>query len=170
MSKRLGMTVEVSGCPTTCVHCWARGGPYRAMPLADVEWVLEQGQRFCADNHFDFAPTAMHEMLAHPDATGILQRFASLRPDDFELIAATGVPLAIRADWHDLLATAQSIGTTTLWFTFHGVGPVHDRVVHRKGAYQEVGLAVERTHSAGLRFGCNVFVTKENVVQFDVLV
>lgn len=169
MAKSMHLTLEVSGCPTTCMHCWARGGPYPAMPFADVEWALDQGQRFCTDNHLDFVPFPMHEMLAHPDAAKILRRFVSLHQDAFEPIATTGVPLAIREDWRDLLAAAQGIGTTTLWFTFHGVGAVHDRAVHRQGAYTETCLAVERTHSAGLRCGCNVFVTKENAVQFDAL-
>jgi hypothetical protein len=41
------LCLEVAGCPTACRHCWAQGTGYRVMPLADIEWVLEQAHRFC---------------------------------------------------------------------------------------------------------------------------
>ncbi len=163
MPKTMYLNMEVSGCPTTCMHCWANGHAYPAMPLADIDWVLAQGQRFCANQALVFAPYAFHEMLAHPDFTSILPRFAALDKDVFEPFPTTGVPLATREDWRELLSAIQEIGTKTLWFTFHGVGDVHDRAVNRKGAYQESCLAVQRAHEAGLRCGCNVFVTKENL-------
>jgi hypothetical protein len=36
-------------------------------------------------------------------------------------------------------------------------------VVARLGAFAETCLAVERSHTAGLRVGANVFVTKRNL-------
>jgi hypothetical protein len=170
MKKRLFLCMEVSGCPTTCMHCWANGGAYPAMPLSDVAWVLELGQRFCESRDLSFDPSLLHEMLAHPDIAGILPLVTALHPDAFEPIATTGVPLAIRDDWQDLLAAIKAVGTKTLWFTFHGVGAVHDRAVNRCGAYVETCLAVARAKSAGLRCGCNVFVTKENLAQFEIFV
>jgi hypothetical protein len=170
MSRTLILVMEVSGCPTTCMHCWANGGAYRPMPLADVAWVLEQGQRFCESRDLRFEPYPMHEMLAHPDIARILPLIVALHPDAFEPIATTGVPLAIREDWQDLLTAIHDIGTRTLWFTFHGVDAVHDRVVNRRGAYAETSLAVARAKSAGFRCGCNVFVTKENLAKFETFV
>lgn len=43
------MLVEVSGCPTTCLHCWALGGDYGAMPLDGAAFVLEELARFCGE-------------------------------------------------------------------------------------------------------------------------
>ena len=48
MARQVCLWVEVAGCPTICQHCWAQGTPYPAMPLADIAWVLEQGQAACA--------------------------------------------------------------------------------------------------------------------------
>ena len=170
MPRTLYLNMEISGCPTACLHCWANGRAYPLMPLVDIDWVLEQGKRFCADRDLIFAPYAFHELLAHPDVTEILPRFAALDREAFEPLATTGVPLAMRDDWRDILTAIGRIGTKTLWFTFHGIDTVHDRVVNRKGAYQEVCLAVARAHEAGFRCGCNVFVTKENLAQFELLV
>jgi MoaA/NifB/PqqE/SkfB family radical SAM enzyme len=52
----------------------------------------------------------------------------------------------------------------------HGVGDIHDRVVNRIGAYRETLLAAERARSVGLDAGCNVFLTRENIAQFDAMV
>jgi hypothetical protein len=170
MPTHLHLSLEVSGCPTACMHCWANGGAYRPMPLADVEWVLVQGQRFCHEEGLSFAPYAMHEVLAHPQAAEVLQRLIAINATELEPLPTTGVPLATRPDWQDLLATIRELGIKTLWFTFHGVGAVHDRAVNREGAFEESCLAVERAHAAGFRCGCNVFATKEALAQFDALV
>ena len=170
MPKTLSLTIEVSGCPTTCMHCWANGGAYPSMPLADIEWVLEQSRGFCENYGLKFVSYPLHEMLAHFSAAQILPLFAALHNDAFEPIATTGIPLAMREDWQELLTAIKNVGTTTLWFTFHGIGSVHDRAVNRKGAYEETCLALSRAKMAGLRCGCNVFVTKENLKQFRMMV
>jgi len=43
----LYLCMEVAGCPTVCRHCWAQGTGYGMMPLADIEWVLDQAHQFC---------------------------------------------------------------------------------------------------------------------------
>src|SRR5438876_12135309 len=63
----LGM--EVAGCPTVCRHCWAQGTGYGVMPLADIEWVLEQAHRFCDGRGVGFDAYPMHEVAVHPDTT-----------------------------------------------------------------------------------------------------
>ena len=167
MSKTLHLTLEACGCPTTCRHCWAQGGRYGMMPLADIERIVEQGQRFCAENGLAFNPFPMHELMAHPDAARLLALFNDLEEGRFEPFTTTGVPRGTPVDWRELLEAAQAIGTTTLWLAFHGVGEGHDRGVNRKGAFAETSLAVRRAHSLGMRCGCNAMLTKENVGAFD---
>jgi hypothetical protein len=82
---------------------------------------------------------------------------------EFEPLATTGVPLAVREDWPELLVAAAALGTTTVWMAFHGLGVEHDRQVNRPGAFTETGLAIRRVHTVGLRAGANVFVTTANV-------
>jgi hypothetical protein len=72
-------------------------------------------------------------------------------------LTTTGVPLAVREDWRDVLGAAADTGTINLWVALHGVGEVHDRQVNRSRAYTETCLAVERARSAGLSVGGNVF-------------
>lgn len=163
MSAELWLQIEVTGCPTVCRHCWAQGISYSAMPVNDVAWVLEQVHRFCDARRLSFGAYPMHELAAHPHAAELLRLFADhVGAAEFEPLATTGVPLAVREDWRELLAAAAELGTTTVWMAFHGIGIEHDRQVNRTGAFTETCLAVQRVHAAGLRAGTNVFLTTAN--------
>lgn len=163
----IDLTVEVIGCPTVCRHCWAQGIPYSTMPLADIAWVLEAVHAWCDATGLRFGAYPMHEVVAHPEAADLLRLFAhhDWRPGLFQPLVTTGVPLALRDDWREVLAAAAEIGTTIVWVAFHGMAEEHDRQVARRGAFVETCLAVVRIREAGLRVGCNVFVTKANAMQ-----
>jgi hypothetical protein len=123
MVATLYLQVEVVGCPTVCRHCWAQGVPYPAMPVDDVAWVLEQTHRFCDDHGLEFGAYPMHELAAHPQAPELLRLFAGqVGAAEFEPLATTGVPLAVRQDWQQVLAAAATLGTTTIWVAFHASG------------------------------------------------
>ena len=144
------------------------------MPLADIEWVLEEAHRFCDGAGLAFDAYPMHEMAAHPDAARLFALFnthgaAARGGTMFEPLTTTGVPLAVREDWRDVLGAAADTGTINIWVAFHGVGEVHDRQVNRSGAYAETCLAVERARAAGLSVGGNVFLTTASVAQLDEL-
>ena len=166
----LGMHVEVMGCPTTCQHCWAVGRSYQAMPLEDITWVLQEFRCFCDAHDLTVDGYLMHEVAAHPQASQVMKLFHDLWKVTENPVPTTGVPLAKRDDWRELLETLLSLGTSTLWFAFHGAYEVHDHAVLRKGAYRDSLRAIELTRQTEMRAGCNLFVTKENVHQFDQLV
>jgi hypothetical protein len=148
------------------------------MPLAVIAWVLEQGQAACAAADVVFSAYPFHEVAAHPEASAVLRLFSAFPGDRsvdggrpmFQPLSTTGVPLALRADWAEVLATCRELGTTVVWPAAHGVGETHDKMVRRAGAYQETLLGIERVRSVGMGVGCNVFLTRENVGQFDMLV
>ena len=166
----LYMYVEVIGCPTTCQHCWAVGRPYQAMPLEDIAWVLHEVRRFCDAHDLTVDGYPMHEVAAHPQASQIMRLFHDLWNLVEEPVPTTGVPLAMRDDWREFLETLLSLGTSTLWFALHGAGEIDDRAVLREGAYSESLRAVELAREAGIGAGCNLFLTKENVHQFERMV
>lgn len=164
------MCVEVMGCPTVCQHCWAMGRGYSAMPLEDVSWVLHEVRRFCVARELAYMGFPMHEVVAHPQVVQILRLFHDVWQDDCQPLPTTGVSLATRPDWREILETLRDLNAPTLWFAFHGADEVHDRAVMRKGAYRESLRAVELTREADMKSGCNLFITKENIQQFDRLV
>ncbi len=67
----------------------------------------------------------MHEVLNHPQASEILEICVSHAPNmGIDPIPTDGVSLALREDWQSLLETMKSLGTTTVWFTLHGLNAV----------------------------------------------
>ena len=169
------LCLEVAGCPTVCRHCWAQGTGYGMMPLTDIEWVLARAHEYCDGRGLGFDSYPMHELAAHPDAAELFGLFNShsgiaAGGTMFEPWPTTGVPLALREDWLDVLRAAASAGTDHLWLAFHGIDGVHDRQVSRRGAYEETCLAAERARAAGLSVGCNVFLTRDSLPQLDELI
>lgn len=175
------LCMEVAGCPTVCRHCWAQGSGYGMMPLADIEWVLAEAHRFCDGRGVGFDAYPMHELAAHPDAARLFGLFnehsGTLRAAGeaghgtlFEPWPTTGVPLAAREDWRDVLEAAAAAGVLHLWVAFHGAGEVHDQQVSHHGAFAGTCLAIERARAAGLSVGGNVFLTAQSLPQLDELI
>lgn len=150
MVAEVMLYMEVAGCPTICQHCWAQGVPYRAMPLSDIASVLEQASAACEAMGVTFSAYPMHEVAAHPEASAVLRLFNDFHGDCthdgdrplYEPLSTTGVPLALRPDWGEVLATCCELGTTVVWPAVHGRGATHDRMVHRAGAYDETLLGI----------------------------
>ena len=80
-----------------------------AMPLEDIAFALEQAQAFCQRHGLGLSAFPMHEVVAHPQAAKVFGLFAGLT--EFEPLATTGVPLALREDWREVLEAARAVGT-----------------------------------------------------------
>lgn len=169
MEQTLNLILEVSGCPTVCMHCWAQGHRYAQMPVADVEFVLTTASQFCRERGLTLGSYPMHEILYHSKPLAVMKLFQEFCGTEYVPLPTVGVPLAIRDDWQVIFDGLRPLGVKTLWFTFHGVGEIHDGHVKRRGAYEETLLALKRTQAAGFECGVNVFLTKDNVGQFDEL-
>ena len=167
---KVSMNVEVMGCPTVCQHCWATGRHYQAMPLEDVSWVLHEVRRFCDAHGLAYGGYPMHEVVAHPQAAQVLQLFHEIWQVEFQPLPTTGVPLAIRPDWREILETLRELNVSMLWLAFHGADEIHDRAVMRQGAYRESLHVIKLVREVGMKTGCNLFLTKENNWQFDKLI
>lgn len=169
MAKKLNLTIEACGCPAACGHCGSNSGPFPPMPLANIRRVLELGREVSEERGLTLSVYAGFEPLAHPQAAELLRLLAQYNQDKCNVFPTNGVAIANRDDWRDVLETVRETGGTHLWFTLHGIGEVHDRMV-RPGAFHDLCLAVERGREMGLVCEGNLFVTKENIPQFDKLI
>lgn len=169
--RTLWLSVEVSGCLGECAHCWAEGHPYPPMALGDIERVLEAGAQVCKSEGLSFGPFPMHDPLMHPDALEVLKLFHQYSDEKiFEPLTTPGPILAQRADWKEILEGAKELGTTTMWFCFHGMDEVHDRIAGLEGAFKLTATAVERATSLGLNCGTNLFITKPSAHQIPDII
>jgi hypothetical protein len=166
MVTRVEPLIEVVGCPTVCRDCWAQGVAHQAMPLGDVAWVLEQAHRFCDEHGLGFGAYPMYEVAAHPRAAQILRLFADhVGVAEFEPLATSGVPLAIREDWRELLAGRWSGSRYARYCSptpcesgrlacqeealcpHHPSAPLRDRSDHRRRRRANQGRAAHRLPS-----------------------
>lgn len=161
--KTINLAIKAAGCDTTCMHCWANGGRYTNMPYNDLERVVHLFSNYCKTNNYKFSFYTMHELLAHPDAVRILQLEGQ---ESSNVMPTSGIPIAIRDDYKDLFDTLLKLGQNILCFSLHGIGNTHDMAVGRKGAFEELKIAMERAKAAGLQYIFNVFLTKQNINQF----
>jgi MoaA/NifB/PqqE/SkfB family radical SAM enzyme len=155
----LAVSIEVSGCETTCAHCWALGGAYGTMPLGDAEFALAALETYCRERGRAYTAYPMHEVTAHPDAPALLRLFTPHLGGAYDPILTPGTPLATRPDWEDVLDAAKECGAHALWVAFHGFEEAHDRTLARPGGFAETCLAVRRAAAHGLGTGANVFLT-----------
>jgi hypothetical protein len=129
----LFMQVEVVGCPTVCLHCWAMGRPYQAMLLEEISWVLHEVRRFCTMHQLSFSGYPMHEVLAHPQVGQVLLLFQHLWDVAFDPLPINGVPLATRPDWREMLSPLSSYEVPMLHFAFHGTASVYGHGITKSG-------------------------------------
>jgi len=170
MKKTILLQINSSGCLTTCRHCWAQSKPFPHMPLSEVESILNQMQNFFANKpEYNFLPFPMFEELAHPQTIEQMQLFRK-HGMEVEPLPTSGIALAVREDWQDVLNFIKESEVPFLVFSFHGLNEVHDCAVGRKGAFEELKLALERTRQAGIDFQANVFITKESAPQIPALI
>ncbi len=122
----LYLCIEAVGCPTICRHCWAQGVGYGAMPLADIEWVLEGAHRFCDGRGLAFDSYPMHEVAAHPDAA----RLSSLPQLDELTATLRRLPIdaAMCFETAGFLPTPRSRRNERLRPTLPGLLPVASRI------------------------------------------
>jgi sulfatase maturation enzyme AslB (radical SAM superfamily) len=166
----LSLTLEVAGCRHACSFCWADGHYYPPMDIADVDRILAGTAAFCASEGLAFEPYPMHEVLAHPEALRIIELCRQYAESAFHPLPTPGLALAARDDREELLAGIKALGITVLWFTLHGLGDVHDRVVHARDAFSATTNAVRLGKAMGFKCGVNILVTKQNVHQLADLV
>src|ERR1700750_2464409 len=119
-TETLDVLVEVSGCLTTCAHCWALGGASGAMPVEDAAFAVDALARYCREGRPRYTADPMHEVPAHPAAAQVIRLFAPHLGTAFDPILTPGAPLASRPDWRDVFDAAEEGGGRALWVPLHG--------------------------------------------------
>ncbi len=152
-------------CNLFCMHCYSDSHD-RAYP---DELTTEEGRRLLDDLAAFGIPTVIFsggEPL--------------LRPDIFELARYAG-KLGLRCvlSTNGTLITSQvarqirAAGFSYAGISLDGIGPAHDKIRGKKGAYQEALAGLRRCRDEGVRVGLRFTVHRKNVDQlpaiFDLL-
>lgn len=163
----------VSGCATRCRHCHSDGGRGPSMALDDYRSALHalapivrrlEAQQHRVDISWNYEP------LLHPRIVELVAMTHDLLPRQMENGSSwptSGVPLATRSDWPDLISMLCDIGTDDLHFTVVGPAALHDMAVSRKGALEEQRIAVSRARAARIPTSVTVILAKDSLQEYD---
>jgi len=169
---RLTMDIRISGCATRCWHCYVNGGPGPFMSLEEYRDCLDalgivvgrlEQYGFEINLYLDYEP------LLHPDICEILRITHERFHDYFRIstIPTTGIPIAIRSDWEDVLETLQAVGIKQLELTLHGTEQIQNKATSHSGAFELQSTAIRRARAYGFDIALNLMVTKDMLQQFE---
>ena len=167
--KQIRLVINAAGCETTCSHCWANGGRYKNMSFDDIQLVVNLFKDFAGNNGYNLGFSVMHELLAHQDAVRIVQLKNEQNKDNpyyhAHQIPTSGIPIAIREDYKELLDGLVENKVTNLHFALHGMGATHDTAVNCKDAFEKLTISIERTKAAGMICTFVVYLNKTSIYQ-----
>jgi len=109
-----------------------------------------------------------YEPLLHPAICEILTITRERFGDYFEMstFPTTGIPIATRSDWEEVLDTLRLIGTSELEFTLHGPEHIQNQATNHPRAFELHSLAVRRAKNYGFKTALNLMVTKDMLQHF----
>jgi hypothetical protein len=113
----------------------------------------------------------MHELLAHPEAVQIRQfqneQEKSMPEPLFahSRIPTSGIPIAVREDYKELLEGLLKNNVENLHMVLHGYGETHNKAVNNKDAFIKLKTAAERATAAGLKCTFSLLLTKSNITE-----
>jgi hypothetical protein len=110
-----------------------------------------------------------YEPLLHPEICEILTMTRERFGVYFEMptFPTTGIPIATRSDWEEVLETLRTIGTNEFEFTLHGPEHIQNKATNHPKAFEFHSLAVRRARAYGFGTALNLMVTKDMLQYFE---
>ena len=108
---QITIDIRISGCVTRCWHCYVNGGPGATMPFEEYHCCLDELPPILdglKKNGFKRIYLYLdYEPLLHPAICEILTITRERFGDYFEMptFPTTGIPIAARSDWEEVLDT-----------------------------------------------------------------
>jgi hypothetical protein len=169
-SKKLGVALDMGGCPNHCRHCYLGFGTNQKMTEADLRWMAGQFR-----DYFKSSATVESLNIAssfrEPDFSDDYRRLYELerelsdeKPERYELLSVWRL-----AHDKDYSAWAKSIGPDTCQITLFGMEATTDWFYRRKGAFKDALTATERLLEAGMKPRWQIVLTKKLIPEMSGL-
>jgi len=140
------------------------------MPVQDFKRVcsfVDEFKRGAEGQGVTVYPWLDLEPMLHPEISEILSFIQAT--EWFSLpscMPTTGMPIANRDDWEEVLKSHWEAGVRQLEFTLHGPEEIHNRAVSRRNAFQSHNEAVGRAKRYGFETKLNLMVSKPLLGRF----
>jgi len=165
LKEKVGIAVDMCGCPNACRHCWLGRAQNKRLSVQDVRRVAEQFRGFFAPGQAGSAvkglvfSTCFREPDFSDDYKQLYELEAELsdgRPARYELLSVWRLARDPEyAPW------AGRVGPGKCQIKFFGLAETHDWFCRRKGAFRDSLTATERLLEAGMKPRWQLFLTRK---------
>jgi len=178
--KTIASTIVIAGCNNGCKHC-SMSAPISHdpddHPLLSLDEVREIFEQFGKAN--DASPPLFgklnvllaYDPMLHPHIAEIYQLATSFpySSDFHKTVATNGSGIASAENYRDMLGKMKDAGLKTIQLSSYGLESTHDWFACRRGAFQEMILAAQRSTEAGLMVNWQHFFHKKSADELHEL-
>ena len=164
-TDRIGIALDMYGCPNRCRHCCLGFHRGRRMLEEDLQWAAEQFRGYI-EGRLTGSPIkalAVSSWFRERDSSDNYRRLYELeaklsdcKPYRYELLSIWRL-----ARDEEYATWAQEIGTEVCQISFFGLEDTNDWFHRRRGAFQDAITATKRLLEAGIRPRWQLFLTKK---------
>lgn len=159
--NKLGVALDMHGCPNRCRHCWLGSGTNRPLADDDLRWMAAQFRRYVTRSDTPIESLAVTSWFREPDFSDAYQRLHELeeelsdgKPERYELLSIWRLARdRAYASW------AKKVGPDTCQISFFGMKETTDWFHRRPGAFEDALSATERLLHVGMKPRWQIFLT-----------
>jgi|WetSurMetagenome_2_1015567.scaffolds.fasta_scaffold22063_2 hypothetical protein len=168
--EKLGVALDMGGCPNRCRHCYLGSGDNRKMTKADLRWMAGQLRDYVKSASVA-ASLNITASFREPD---FLDDYRSLYELECELSDEIPERYELLSVWRlardkDYAAWAKSVGPDTCQITLFGMEATTDWFYRRKSAFKDALAATERLLETGMKPRWQLILTKKLIPEVNDL-
>lgn len=174
-SHKLGVAVDMAGCPNRCRHCWLGNPPNRRVSEETLRRVVDQFRGWVRPGEREpfAAPLVVQTWYREPDYAPNYRELWALEQALSDEGAA--VRFEVLSIWRlardeGYARWARDIGTEACQISFFGLEENTDYFTRRRGAFKDSLLATERLLAAGIRPRWQLFLTTRALPELEAFV
>jgi hypothetical protein len=169
--KKIGIALDMYGCPNRCRHCYLGYGTNRKLSDDELRWAASQFRHYQVNVDTTIESLSVSSHFREPDFSDEYRHLYELekelsngKPERHELLSIWRL-----ARDKEYASWAKSVGSDTCQITFFGMEETNDWFYQRKGAFEDALIATERLLKAGMKPRWQIFLTRKLLPEIDEL-
>jgi len=175
--NKLGVAVDMAGCPNNCRHCWIGGHRNGSVSVCGFRDIAEQFKSWRDENGNGIGELGFWTWWREPDFRDDYRELWELEKElsspgcavRYELLSVWRLARDEGyAKWAaEAFRTHADNGVAACQISFFGMEEATDWGIRRKGAFRDSVLATERLIEAGITPRWQLFATKRGLPDFE---
>ena len=169
--KKIGVALDMAGCPNRCRHCYLGFGSNRKLSDDDLRWVALQFRHYLETADTSVESLTISSWFREPDFSDdyrhlyeLEEKLSDGKPERHELLSVWRLARDTEyASW------AKLVGPDTCQISLFGMEETNDWFHRRKGAFRDALTATERLLDVGMKPRWQIFLTKKLLPEIDEL-